>query len=88
MATAMPKRRAIGIRFRSLAVEAEVVEPVERAGGRVLAVDVGNVTNESAAQWLSGTMLGARGDNGGLVRRDWRAHRRRSVQDAGRRRGG
>jgi len=45
--------------FRSLAVQAEVVERVERAGGRVLAVDVGNVTNGSAAQWLSGTMLGA-----------------------------
>lgn len=45
--------------FRSLAVQAEVVERVERAGGRVLAVDVGRVTNGSAAQWLSGTMLGA-----------------------------
>ncbi len=45
--------------FRSLAVQAEVVERVERAGGRVLAIDVGNVTNGSAAQWLSGTMLGA-----------------------------
>jgi DNA invertase Pin-like site-specific DNA recombinase len=45
--------------FRSLTVQAEVVERVERAGGRVLAVDVGSVTNGSAAQWLSGTMLGA-----------------------------
>lgn len=45
--------------FRSLAVQAEVVDRVERAGGRVLAVDVGRVTNGSAAQWLSGTMLGA-----------------------------
>jgi site-specific DNA recombinase len=32
---------------------------VERAGGQVLAVDVGRVTNGSASQWLSGTMLGA-----------------------------
>jgi site-specific DNA recombinase len=45
--------------FRSLTVQAEVVERVERAGGRVLAVDVGSVTNGTAAQWLSGTMLGA-----------------------------
>jgi DNA invertase Pin-like site-specific DNA recombinase len=45
--------------FRSLAVQAEVVDRVERAGGRVLAVDAGDVTNGSAAQWLSGTMLGA-----------------------------
>jgi DNA invertase Pin-like site-specific DNA recombinase len=36
--------------FRSLAVQAEVVDRVERAGERVLAVDVGRVTNGSAAQ--------------------------------------
>ena len=45
--------------FRSLSTQAEVIERVERAGGQVLAVDVGQVTNGSAGQWLSGTMLGA-----------------------------
>lgn len=45
--------------FRSLRAQAECVERVERAGGSVLAVDIGQVTNESAGQWLSGTMLGA-----------------------------
>lgn len=45
--------------FRSLRVQAEVVERVEAAGGSVLAVDVGQVTNGSAGQWLSATMLGA-----------------------------
>jgi DNA invertase Pin-like site-specific DNA recombinase len=45
--------------FRSLAVQAEVVDRVNRAGGEVLAVDVGRVTSASAGQWLSGTMLGA-----------------------------
>jgi DNA invertase Pin-like site-specific DNA recombinase len=45
--------------FRSLTTQAEVVERVERAGGKVLAVDVGEITNGSAGQWLSGTMLGA-----------------------------
>lgn len=45
--------------FRSLTVQAEVVSRVERAGGQVLAVDVGRVTEGSAGQWLSGTMLGA-----------------------------
>lgn len=45
--------------FRSLTTQAEVVDRVERAGGRVLAVDVGEITNGSAGQWLSGTMLGA-----------------------------
>jgi site-specific DNA recombinase len=45
--------------FRSLTVQAEVVDRVNRAGGDVLAVDVGIVSSESAGQWLSGTMLGA-----------------------------
>lgn len=45
--------------FRSLTTQHEVLERVERAGGQVLAVDVGQVTNESAGQWLSATMLGA-----------------------------
>ena len=45
--------------FRSLGTQAEVIERVERAGGQVLAVDVGQVSNGSAGQWLSGTMLGA-----------------------------
>jgi DNA invertase Pin-like site-specific DNA recombinase len=45
--------------FRSLTTQAEVVDRVEAAGGQVLAVDVGQVTNGTAGQWLSGTMLGA-----------------------------
>lgn len=45
--------------FRSLTTQAEVLGRVEAAGGQVLAVDVGQVTNASAGQWLSGTMLGA-----------------------------
>jgi DNA invertase Pin-like site-specific DNA recombinase len=44
---------------RSLRVQAEVVERVEAKGGQVLALDVGQVTNGTAGQWLSGTMLGA-----------------------------
>ena len=44
---------------RSLRVQDELVARVEQAGGQVLAVDVGQVTNGSAGQWLSGTMLGA-----------------------------
>lgn len=43
---------------RSLNVQAEVVERVEAAGGRILALDTGELTNGSAGQWLSGTMLG------------------------------
>lgn len=45
--------------FRSLSTQAEVVDRVERAGGKVVAVDVGQVTHASAGQWLSGTMMGA-----------------------------
>lgn len=44
---------------RSLKVQAEMIERVEAAGGAVLALDVGHVTNGSAGQWLSATMLGA-----------------------------
>lgn len=44
---------------RSLAVQAEVVSRVEQAGGAILALDTGQLTNGSAGQWLSGTMLGA-----------------------------
>jgi site-specific DNA recombinase len=44
---------------RSLAVQAEVVERIEQAGGQILAVDVGEVRADTASHWLSSTMLGA-----------------------------
>jgi DNA invertase Pin-like site-specific DNA recombinase len=44
---------------RSLAVQGEVVSRVEVAGGRVVALDVGDVSGATAALWLQGTMLGA-----------------------------
>jgi site-specific DNA recombinase len=44
---------------RSLKVQSELVERIEKAGAQVRAVDVGHVTNGSAGQWLSGTLLGA-----------------------------
>ena len=44
---------------RSLDVQSELIRRVEAAGGRVLAVDVGEVGAGSAGQWLNGTMLGA-----------------------------
>ena len=40
-------------------MQGELVERVEAAGGQVVAVDVGQVTNGNASQWLSGTLLGA-----------------------------
>lgn len=45
--------------FRSTQVQGQVVERVERAGGNVLAVDIGAVSHASAGLWLSSTMLGA-----------------------------
>jgi DNA invertase Pin-like site-specific DNA recombinase len=44
---------------RSLRVQGEVVSRVEAAGGQVLTVDVGAVSEKTASQWLSGTLLGA-----------------------------
>ena len=42
---------------RSYRVQAEVVERIKAAGGAVLAVDVGQLTNGSAGRWLSAGML-------------------------------
>ena len=44
--------------FRSLKVQAEVLERVERAGGRVCALDVGDISQATAAQWFSASALG------------------------------
>jgi site-specific DNA recombinase len=43
---------------RSLAVQREIVERVEQAGGSILAVDVGEVRADTASRWLSSSMLG------------------------------
>ncbi|MDQ3631756.1 MAG: recombinase family protein [Actinomycetota bacterium] len=47
--------------FRSLAVQAEVIARVERAGGELLALDHGRLTNGSAAERLQANVLGAIG---------------------------
>ena len=44
---------------RSLKVQLEVIERVERAGGEIFALDHGKVTNGTAAQRLSTNMLGS-----------------------------
>jgi len=44
--------------FRSMRVQADVLERIERAGGHVLAVDVGTVGEATAAEWLSASMHG------------------------------
>lgn len=43
---------------RSLKTQAEVLERVEAKGGNVIALDVGQISNGTAAQWLSATMIG------------------------------
>ena len=45
--------------FRSLSTQAEAVQRVEAAGGKVVALDSGAISNGTAAEWLHGTMLGA-----------------------------
>ncbi len=42
----------------SLAVQRDLLERVERAGGAILAVDVGEVRADTATRWLSSTMMG------------------------------
>ena len=44
--------------FRKLTVQEEVLRRVEEAGGRVLAVDAGEVRTDTASRWLTATMLG------------------------------
>ena len=44
---------------RSLKVQLEVIERVERAGGEIFALDHGKLTNGTAAQRLSTNMLGS-----------------------------
>jgi len=44
---------------RSLRVQLEVIERVERAGGEIFALDHGKLTNGTAAQRLSTNMLGS-----------------------------
>jgi site-specific DNA recombinase len=43
---------------RSLRVQFEVVERIEQAGGKVVTLDAGEVSNGTAASWVSSTMLG------------------------------
>lgn len=45
--------------FRSLAVQAQVIERVERAGGELLALDHGRLTNGTAAERLQANVFGA-----------------------------
>lgn len=44
--------------FRKLTVQEEVLRRVEEAGGRVLAVDAGEIRQDTASRWLTSTMLG------------------------------
>jgi site-specific DNA recombinase len=44
---------------RSLAVQRELLERIEAAGGAILAVDVGEIRTDTASHWLSSTMLAA-----------------------------
>lgn len=55
---------------RSLAVQGEVVGRVERAGGQVLALDVGQISEATASQWITSTFLGAVAEYGRRAARE------------------
>lgn len=44
--------------IRSVTVQAELAQRIEKAGGRILAVDVGDLTGGTSSQWLSASLLG------------------------------
>jgi site-specific DNA recombinase len=44
--------------FRNMKVQQQVLERVEAAGGKVLAVDAGFISTATAALWMSGTQMG------------------------------
>ena len=44
--------------FRKLTVQAEVTQRVEDAGGELLAIDFGRISNRTSAQWLSANVVG------------------------------
>jgi DNA invertase Pin-like site-specific DNA recombinase len=68
---------------RSLAVRREVVERVERAGGAIVAVDVGEVRADTASRWLSSTMLGMVAEYHRLVTAERTADAKRRVVERG-----
>jgi DNA invertase Pin-like site-specific DNA recombinase len=55
---------------RSLRVQGELVSRVEKAGGQILALDVGAITEGTAGQWLSGTVMGAMNEYQARVARE------------------
>ena len=43
---------------RKLSIQGEILERVEKAGGRVLALDAGAISGKTSAEWLNATALG------------------------------
>jgi DNA invertase Pin-like site-specific DNA recombinase len=68
---------------RSLDVQGQVVQRVEAAGGSVLAVDVGEVSEGTAGQWLSGTMLGAVSEYQRRTAKERNGHAQRDAVERG-----
>src|SRR5262245_60817826 len=69
---------------RSLEVQREVVNRVERAGGAIVALDVGEVRADTASRWLSSTMLGMVAEYHRLVTAERTAEAKRRAIDDGR----
>lgn len=68
---------------RSLTVQAEIIERVERAGGKVVALDVGEVSHETAASWLNATLHGMMADYHVRITREKTGEAKRDAVERG-----
>jgi DNA invertase Pin-like site-specific DNA recombinase len=68
---------------RSLTVQADIIERVERAGGKVVALDVGEVSHETAASWLNATLHGMMADYHVRITREKTGEAKRDAVERG-----
>jgi len=68
---------------RSLRVQADILDRVEKAGGQVVALDAGRISNATAAQWLNATVLGMMADYHVRVTREKTDVAKRDAVDRG-----
>jgi DNA invertase Pin-like site-specific DNA recombinase len=64
---------------RSLTIQAEILDRVERSGGKVVALDIGEVSNETAASWLNATLHGMMAEYHVRITREKTAEARRDA---------
>ena len=70
--------------FRSIETQTEVLRRVEASGGKVLSVDVGAISHDSAAQWLNATQHGMMSEYFSRLTREKSADGQRLAVEKGR----